>query len=99
MIEHTVTFALKHPQGSLAEREFLLAAADLARIPGVEEFAIRRQVSSKLNHDFGITMRFRSQQDYDAYSRHPMHTAFVQERWLKEVVRFQESDLTPLTLP
>jgi heme-degrading monooxygenase HmoA len=98
MIEHTVTFALKHPRGSPAEGEFLRAAADLARIPGVQDFAIRRQVSLKLDHDYGITMRFRSQADYDAYSQHPMHTAFVQERWLKEVVRFQESDFTPLNL-
>ena len=97
MIEHTVTFSLKHKIGSPEEQGFLRAAADLVSIPGVCDFAIRRQISPKLDHDYGITMRFASQADYDAYSTHPMHVAFVQERWLKEVLRFQESDFTPLS--
>lgn len=96
MIEHTVTFSLIHPAGSREERDFLQAAAALAGIPGVLDFAIRRQISPKLDHDFGITMRFRLQTDYDAYSAHPSHTAFVEDRWLKEVSRFQESDFTAL---
>ncbi len=96
MIEHTVTFSLKHPHGSPEERSFLQAAANLASIPGVRDFAIRKQISPKLNHDYGITMRFASQAEYDAYSSHPMHVAFVRDRWLNEVVRFQESDFTPL---
>lgn len=97
MIEHTVTFSLKHPGGSAGERDFLQAAAALAAIPGVRDFAIRRQISPKLDHDYGITMRFDSQSDFDSYSGHPLHTAFVRERWLREVARFQESDFTPLS--
>ncbi len=95
MIEHTVTFSLMHPQGSPEERDFLQTAAALSLLPGVHEFAIRRQISPKLDHDYGITMRFSSQADYDAYSSHPLHVAFVQDRWLREVTRFQESDFTP----
>lgn len=96
MIEHTVTLRLKHPAGSLEEAFFLAAAAELARLPGVRDFAIRRQVSSKIDHTFGITMRFVTQADYDAYTTHPDHTAFVETRWLPEVASFQESDFIPL---
>jgi hypothetical protein len=96
MIEHTVTLRLKHSPGSPEEAAFLAAAAELAHLPGVRDFAIRRQVSPKLDHTFGITMRFATQADYDTYSTHPDHTAFVQTRWLPEVAVFQESDFIPL---
>lgn len=96
MIEHTVTLRLKHPSGSPEEAAFLAAAAELTRLPGVRDFAIRRQVSPKLDHTFGITMRFNTQADYDAYSAHPDHVAFVQTRWLPEVESFQESDFISL---
>jgi hypothetical protein len=96
MIEHTVTFRLKHLPGSPEEASFLAAAAELASLPGVRDFAIRRQVSPKFDHAFGITMRFATQADYDAYSVHPVHVAFVQGRWLPEVAAFQEADFIPL---
>ncbi|MFT5465200.1 MAG: hypothetical protein ACI8UO_000287 [Verrucomicrobiales bacterium] len=96
MIEHTVTFSLKHPPDSNEERAFLAAAGELADISGVRDFAIRRQLSAKHPHAFGITMRFATQSDYDAYSAHPLHSAFVTERWLEEVEAFQEADFTPL---
>lgn len=96
MIEHTVTFRLRHPLGSPEEAFFLAAAAELARLPGVRDFAIRRQVSPHLDHSHGITMKFATQADYDAYTAHPDHTAFVQTRWLPEVTAFQESDFIPL---
>ncbi len=50
MIEHTVTFSLKHSPDSDAERAFLAAANELSAIPGVQDFAIRRQVSAKHPH-------------------------------------------------
>jgi hypothetical protein len=96
MIEHTVTFRLKHPHGSPEEAAFLAAAAALTAVPGVRDFAIRRQISPKLNHTYGITMRFASQTDYETYSAHPDHVTFVQTRWLPEVDSFQESDFIPL---
>jgi len=97
MIEHTVTFRLKHASGSAEEAAFLTAAAELAQLPGVRDLAIRRQISPKLDHAFGITMRFANQADYDHYSAHPHHVAFVQNRWLSEVEAFQESDFVPLS--
>lgn len=96
MIEHTVTLRLKHTAGSPEETAFLTAAAALFHLPGVRDFAIRRQVSPKLDHTFGITMRFATQADYDAYTTHPDHITFVQTRWLPEVASFQESDFIPL---
>ncbi len=92
MIEHTVTFSLKHPLGSAEEHAFLVAAAELASLPGVRDFAIRRQVSPKHPHSFGITMRFATQADYDGYNEHPAHQEFVRGRWLEEVTDFQEAD-------
>ena len=98
MIEHTVTFRLKHPAGSDEEANFLKAAATLADLTGVRDFAIRRQVSPKWDHSFGITMRFESQADYDGYTYHPDHVAFVEGRWIPEVADFQEADFVPLVL-
>jgi hypothetical protein len=96
MIEHTVTLRLKHSPGCPEEAAFLSAAAELAHLPGVRDFAIRRQVSPHLDHTHGITMKFASQADYDTYTTHPDHLTFVQTRWLPEVAAFQESDFIPL---
>ena len=92
MIEHTVTFELKHARNSLKEQAFLDAAFALAQIPGVKDFAIRRQTSPKNNHRFGITMCFDSKSLYEAYSSHPKHEDFIQRFWLDSVISFQEAD-------
>jgi hypothetical protein len=91
-IRHTVVFKLKHAKGSPEEKSFLNAAMKLAAIPGVENLECMKQVSPKNNFDFGLSMEFASQQVYDLYNSHPDHTAFVQSRWLKEVVDFMEID-------
>ena len=39
-------------------------------------------------------MVFASQTDYDAYNDHPIHTNFVEKRWMTEVKEFQEMDFT-----
>jgi heme-degrading monooxygenase HmoA len=91
-MEHTVTFRLKHPAGSPKEADFLSTAGELAAIPGVRDFQIRHQVSPKNSHTFGISMHFDSDEDFRAYSNHPLHDAFVQEHWITEVEDFQESD-------
>lgn len=97
MIEHTVTFRLRHSAGSQAETAFLAAARELAGIPGVCDFAIRRQVSAIYDHTFGITMRFADQAAYDRYNAHPLHVAFVRDRWVPEVASFQEADFVVLS--
>lgn len=96
MIEHTVTFALNHAHGSPEEEKFLAAARELFAIPGVLNFQVRRQTSPKNPHSFGISMNFATKAEFETYLDHPLHQSFVNERWLKEVSDFQESDFEDL---
>jgi len=94
-IEHTVVFRLVHEPGSAEEQEFLATAREtLTGIPGVEGFAVLRQVSPKsaLTHQFRMT--FADAAAYDAYNAHPAHVGFVEGRWVPEVAEFQEYDFT-----
>jgi Stress responsive A/B Barrel Domain len=92
-IEHTVVFRLAHPAGSSAEAGFLDAARSaLTGIPGVADFAVKRQVSPKSDLVWQFAMRFADQAAYDAYNAHPVHVEFVATRWQNEVVAFQEYD-------
>lgn len=96
MIQHTVSFALRHPADSPEERAFLAdAAVALTGIPGVENFRISDQVSPQSAHRFQFAMDFADAETYAAYNTHPDHVAFVQTRWVPEVESFQELDLVP----
>lgn len=95
-MQHTVTFRLKYAPGSSAEAEFLAAANELASIPGVLNFRIRRQISPANTHTFGISMNLNSEKEYQAYLNHPLHIAFVEQRWKPEVEDFQEADFEGL---
>ena len=97
MIRHTVVFKLKHPEGSQLELDFLQASQKLADIPVVRNFECLRQISKKNNFDFGLSMEFASQADYQAYNTHPDHVQFVETRWMPEVVEFMEIDYEPLS--
>ena len=92
MIRHTVVFSLRHAEGSPEERAFLDAALILAGIPGVEKFERLRQVGPKANFAFGFSMEFSGEAAYRGYNDHPDHVAFVRDRWVPEVERFQEID-------
>jgi len=92
MIRHTVAFRLKHIPGSTAERDFLQAACELAKIEGVQKFECLRQSSRKNSFTFGLSMEFADEAAYTFYNDHPEHTAFVQQRWIPEVVEFMELD-------
>jgi hypothetical protein len=96
MIRHTVVFKLKHPKHSREEQKFLEAAQKLSSIPGVTHFECLRQISEKNNFDFGLSMEFAGKEHYDEYSRHPDHSTFVQDFWIKEVEEFMEIDYQPL---
>lgn len=96
MIRHTVVFSLKHAIGSIEEKAFLDAALVLEKIPGVSRFERLRQVSPKADYAFGFSMEFADQAAYDLYNEHPDHTAFVRDRWVPEVARFQEIDYVAL---
>jgi quinol monooxygenase YgiN len=96
MIRHSALFRLTHAAGSAAEADFLQALARLGAIPGVEAFAIAREVSPTNPYAFAVSMQFADQAAYDAYNAHPLHTAFVEGRWLPEVAEFLEHDSVAL---
>lgn len=96
MIRHTVAFRLHHDAGSAEEQDFLATARALAGIPGVEAFEQLRQTSAKNDFTFGLSMEFVDEAAYAGYDAHPVHLAFVAERWLPEVADFLEVDYTPL---
>lgn len=98
MIQHTVAFTLKHHAGSAEENAFLKTADILSSIPGVQQFRKSRQVSGKNKFRFNFSMIFVDQAAYDAYNVHPDHVAFVQKRWIPEVVEFLEADFVDLVL-
>ena len=92
MIRHTVVFTLKHPQGSAAEKKFLEDALVLTQIQTVQKFERLKQVSVKNGFKFGFSMEFADQAAYDTYNNHPIHVAFVRDRWKAEVSDFMEID-------
>jgi hypothetical protein len=92
-IEHTVAFRLSHAEGSAEEAAFLEEGRSvLTSIPGVEDFAVMRQVSPKSPLTWQFRMRFADQAAFDAYDTHPSHVDFVARRWVPEVAEFQELD-------
>jgi Stress responsive A/B Barrel Domain len=92
LIRHTVIFTLKHRQGSAEERKFLEDALVLTQIPTVQKFERLKQVSVKNSFRFGFSMEFADQAAYDIYNDHPVHVAFVRDRWMTEVSDFMEID-------
>ena len=96
MIRHTVTFRLRHEQGSPEEGDFLAAARALAGIPGVEAFEMLRQTSATNDFTHGLSMEFADAAAYADYDAHPAHRAFVAKRWVPEVADFLELDYEPL---
>ncbi len=93
MIRHTVVFRLHHSEGSDAEAAFFDAAKPLETLPGVKNFHKFREVSPKNDFSYCFAMDFDNQQAYDAYSNHPIHNAFVEDVWLRDVADFLEIDL------
>lgn len=96
MIRHTVAFTLGHDEGSDQERAFLADALALAGIPGVHHFEQFRQVGAKSSYRFAFSMEFDNDEDYAAYNGHPIHVAFVRDRWAHEVTDFLELDYVDL---
>lgn len=91
-IHHTVFFRLNHESGSKAEKNFFAELDKLREIPGVLNFQHVQEVSPKNEFTFGLMMEFESQDAYNNYDEHPMHTKFVKEIWVPEVAQFQEID-------
>jgi hypothetical protein len=99
MIQHSVIFKLKHASGTAEETAFFDAAKQLAHLPGVLNFQVFKQTSPKNQFDYGLSMEFENQADYDGYSVHPDHEQFIREFWLTNVVDFLEIDYVRLAKP
>ena len=96
-ILHTVQFDLKHPVGSESAALFIADGRKiLTSVPGVYDFQVFRQCSPKNDFQYAFFMKFANQEDFDAYTAHPDHCKFVEERWNTEVTRFQEADFQDL---
>ncbi|MGA9278620.1 Dabb family protein [Ilumatobacter sp.] len=89
MIQHTVTFRFAEDAQVDA---FWTRVDELREIPGVQRFAVLRQVGSKNDFTHGLSMYFESDVEYAAYNDHPVHVAFVAEAWLPNVADFLELD-------
>ena len=96
MIRHSVVFSLPYPPFSQPETEFLHAAERLRHIPGVARFELHRQVSPKNPFALGISMEFEDSRALERYMSDPVHSEFVQTRWIPEVTDFLEIDLEPV---
>ena len=96
MIQHTVVFRLKHAEGSTEETNFLNKAKALWKIPHVIDFKLMRQIGTKNNFTFGLSMYFTSEHGYNEYNVHPDHQHFVNTIWLPEVEDFLEIDYVEL---
>lgn len=93
-IRHMVVFTLHAGKDNAQAEAFLRESKEeLAVIPGVESFEVFRQVSPKADFDYGFSMVFADEKVYGDYNAHPVHVRYVEERWKKEVSRFQEIDL------
>lgn len=92
MIIHTVVFKTRHPSGSQEEKSFLQAGIALGDLPMVANFQCYRQISQQNEFEFGFSMEFNSELDYEAYNVHPEHLEFVEARWKNEVDKFMEID-------
>ncbi len=80
---HLVLFTFREGVGAGEIESMIHDAADLAGIPcvrrldcGRRDESVRRPVSDT-TYDVGLLVCFDDRQAYDAYSVHPIHTAFV----------------------
>ena len=64
----------------------------MSSIPVVNNFEVLKQISNKNDFDFGFSMEFANQDDYDEYNNHLEHFSFLEERYEEEVDRFLEID-------
>jgi hypothetical protein len=96
-IQHMVIFDLIHAVESPLTDKFLKDGLTiLSQIPGVKNFQVYNQISPKNDFTYGFSMNFDHAADFESYNSHPAHVSFVQDRWMKEVARFQEIDFKSL---
>ena len=94
MIRHSVILKLKTQLSTEEKHAFFDAVDKLVAIPDVQKFEVLKQINSKNKFDYGISMEFDTQEQYDFYSNHAQHQAFIQDFWIKSVEDFLEIDYT-----
>ena len=94
MIRHSVILKLKNTISVEEKQAFFEAVDTLADIPNVQKFEVLNQVSVKNKFEYGISMEFDNQEQYDSYSNHPAHLDFIQNFWIPNVKDFLEIDYT-----
>lgn len=92
MIQHSVILKLKSSISSEDKQSFFDAVDKLTKIPNIQKFEILRQISPKNKFEYGISMEFDNQEQYDTYSNHPIHVHFIQNFWINNVEDFLEID-------
>jgi hypothetical protein len=55
-----------------------------------------RQISTKNDFDYRLSVEFENIKAYEGYNQNPDHVAFVQTFWLNDVKDFLEIDYEPL---
>jgi hypothetical protein len=94
MIRHSVILKLKETISHESKEAFFDAVDKLKEIPDVKSFEVLNQISPKNKFEYGISMEFENQQQYDSYSNHPAHHEFIQNFWIPNVEDFLEIDYT-----
>lgn len=92
MIRHSVILTLKPSLSTEDKLQYFSAVDELKQIPGVQKFEVFKQISTQNPFEFGISMEFETQQAYDLYAGHSLHTAFVEKYWAACVEDFLEID-------
>ena len=85
MIMHTHVFSLKHPSGSPEEKQFLVDADNIAKFHGVKNFRVWRQISTQTECQFGISMEFDTDEDFEEYMKDRPHLDFAFARWFPAI--------------
>ncbi|OYU94138.1 MAG: stress responsive alpha-beta barrel domain-containing protein [Bacteroidetes bacterium B1(2017)] len=94
MIRHSVILKLKETISHESKKAFFDAVDKLKVIPDVKTFEVLKQISPKNKFEYGISMEFENQEQYDTYSNHPAHLDFIQNFWIPNVEDFLEIDYT-----
>jgi heme-degrading monooxygenase HmoA len=98
MIRHSVILTLKSTISDTSKDLFFKEAQKLSEIPKVQNFELLNQVSTKNPFEYGISMEFATQEDYDTYTNHPQHQEFIVRYWIPLVADFLEIDCKPFTI-
>jgi hypothetical protein len=92
MIRHSVILKFKDEISVGDKQAFFAASRELAKIPNVQKFEMLMQTNPKNKFEYGISMEFDNQEQYDIYNNHPDHQDFIQNFWIKNVADFLEID-------